>query len=65
MKKYCEKCGLELPADHKKQYCVSPKHACWCSDALNQWRLKNKIVTYADLRKAFMGSIDQHLVIHS
>lgn len=56
-KKYCRKCKLELPPNHKKQFCVSPWHACWCDDVLNKWRIENKIMTQAGLRKVFFRNV--------
>ncbi len=63
MKKYCKKCNLELPPNHKIKYCVGPRHACWCDDELNQWRLKNKIISYAGLRKAFFKTISKPIIL--
>lgn len=57
MTKVCQKCKLELPPSHKKKYCVSLKHACWCDDKLNEWRLKNNIVTNSKLQKMFNKTI--------
>lgn len=61
--KKCKKCGLALPPRHNKLYCVGPKHACWCSGKLNEWRLKNGVVTHKDLEQSFETSISAHFVI--
>lgn len=57
MNKNCKKCGLKLPENHRKLYCVGPKHACWCSDSLNKWRLDNGIITLDDLRISFFRTL--------
>ena len=61
--KKCKECDLQLPPDHRKSYCVSPKHACWCDDRLNKWRKENKIITNEYLSNAFFKSIGGHIVI--
>jgi len=42
MEKHCIKCGRLLPANHKKKYCVGPRHDCDCNNELNKWREETK-----------------------
>lgn len=61
----CKKCGLLLPPNHKKQFCVGHKHACWCNDGLNQWRLENGVTTRENLVSSFFDSIENHTILQS